>query len=962
MSTPSGPVSAFLEQKLLATLNDKKLVLWLDAEGTYTAFVDELRKRLEARRFPVPVLAFRGSFLELMLALENEGTPLDKPLLLVHVPGYNNLPSQQSPSSVRGTPLLELYSSAHLFQQNLVSLVSDAANGRRPLADIEAFVAAPGLSLASADAWLADSGAPAVDTHAESISRLSAPELVNRLTGTDAANLQEVQSALRAHAETLFGTDAEWFKFVPELTEGVIAWILCVEFVHDLRRPPRHPALARLKDLPEKTVQRCQQEAARLRQQQQEQYRTWALGVESWLRDPENTEPKDLGRIDTFQFEALTIYRGAVQALADGDYAQALRWVEAHEASQGFWVRQEVPRQWAWTLVGDAARLGVALQGAPRPLERVTGLEEAVQCYTEAAAPVDLAHRHFEQRHAALYGPLLPELTALDQAFERLRFAWADWANQLARDFARVCHEHGALPPPELRQRNLFDQAVLPLLGQDEKVALFLLDALRFEMALELRDELLGGGVQVDLRARLAELPTVTSVGMNVLAPIERDGRLTPILKDGRFTGFRTRESSVTRPDDRVKAMGTRLAGKDPVHLSLAEVGELSAATLKNKVRRASLVVVHGTEIDQAGESDFGVRIFGSLIRDIAAARHQLELAGVQQFVFTSDHGFLLQRGVRTQQGFGSRGQADRRYVLSDTERTDTGHLCVPLSALHYEAPGFLVFREDTAEYDAGRPPGSFTHGGNSLQERVIPVLHVSRKRAAADTGLRFALECEPASAAMGVQRLKVRVVPARRSGQAPLDFASSQPVDVMMRVADGSDVRMVVKDVVGAEAVVQPTGFRLRPGTGEWAEVYFVLEGAVNDRLPIELALSGDPAMKVSPATTYPVSYVPVARKEPEAREPVAEAAPAPAPVVPPAPPPRTAGGWGETLGDPDAGRVFDHLQQFGSVNEAELVQLLGHPRKARAFAARFDTFRDKLTFDVQVVITADGKRYQRL
>ncbi|NTX50290.1 BREX-6 system phosphatase PglZ, partial [Myxococcus sp. CA039A] len=868
MTTPCGPVSAFLEQKLLSTLNDKKLVVWLDAEGHYTGFVDALRLRAQAKQFPVPVLAFRDSFLELMLALEHEGSTIDKPLLLVHLPGYNNLPAQQSPNSVRGTPLLELYESAHPFQQNLASLVSAAANGRRTLPDIESFVAAPGLTLAAADAWLADAGAPAVDTHVVWISERSAPELVNLLTGTEEASHQGVKSALRARAETLFGIDDQWFATINDLTEAVVAWLLCVEFVHDLRRVPRHSDLARLKDLPPQTVQRCQQEAARLRQQQPERYRTWALGVELWLRDKEDTEPKDLGRIDTFQFEALTIYRGAVQALAAGDYAQALHWVEAHEASQGFWVKQEPPRQWAWTLVGDAARLGVALLGAPRPLEHVSGLEEAVQRYTEAAAPVDLAHRLFEQRHAALYGPLLPELTALNLAFEKLRFAWADWADVLARDFARVCREHGALPPPELQQRSLFDQAVLPLLGAGEKVALFVLDALRFEMALELRDELLGSGVQVDLRARLAELPTVTAVGMNALPPIERDGRLTPLVKDGRFTGFRTGEGTVTRPDDRVKVMGSRTAGKAPLQLPLAEVGQTSVARLKKRVEQAQLVVVHGLDIDQAGEADFGVRVFGGIIRDIVAARHQLELAGVQQFVFTSDHGFLLQRGVRTQ-GFGARGQADRRYVFSDTERMDADHLCVPLASLHYEAPGFLVFREDTAEYDVGRAPGSFTHGGNSLQERVIPVLHVSRKRAAADTGLRFAIECEPASAAMGVQRLRVRVSPAKRSGQAPLEFASSQPVDVVMRVAGNTDVRMVVKDVTGADAVAQPGGFRLRPGTSEWAEVYFVLEGAVNDRLAVELALAGDLSVKASPPTTYPVSYVPAARKEPETPEP---------------------------------------------------------------------------------------------
>ncbi|HZH18363.1 MAG TPA: BREX-6 system phosphatase PglZ [Archangium sp.] len=953
MTSPSGPVSAFLEQKVLSTLNDKKLVVWLDAEGAYIGFVDELCKRAQAKQFPVPVLAFRGSFLELMLALEHEGSTIDKPLLLVHLPGYNNLPAQQSPQSVRGTPLLELYESAHSLQLNLASLVSAAANGRRPLPDIEAFTAAPGLSLAAADAWLAQAGAPAVDTHVEWISRLSAPELLTQLTGVEAAHLQGVESALRARAETLFGTDAPWFEAIPELTEAVVAWLLCVEFVHDLRRPPRHPDLARLQALPEKTVQRCQQEAARLRHQQPERYRTWALGVELWLRDKEDTEPKDLGRVDTFQFEALTIYRGAVQALAARDYAQALHWVEAHEASQGFWVQQEQPRKWAWTLVGDAARLGVALHGAQRPLERVTSLEEAVERYVEAAAPVDLAHRRFEQRHAALYGPLLPELTALNLAFEQLRFAWSDWADLLAKDFARVCREHGALPPAELQQRSLFEQAVLPLLGSGEKVALFVLDALRFEMALELREELLGSGVQVDLRARLAELPTITAVGMNALAPIERNGRLHPVLKDGRFTGFRTGEAAVTRPDDRVKAMGSRTAGKSPLPLSLAEVGQLSATKLKNRVAQAQLIVVHGIDLDHAGESGFGVHVFRDILRNIVAARHQLELAGVQQFIFTSDHGFLLQRGVRAH-GFDSRGLADRRYVFSTTERADAGHLCVPLASLGYEAPGFLVFREDTAEYDVGRTPGAFTHGGNSLQERVIPVLHVSRKRAAAVTSLHFAIECETASAAMGVQRLRVRVSPARESGQTPLDFASSQPVDVVMRVPGRPDIQVVVKDVIGTDGGAQATGLRLRPGTSDWTEVYFVLEGAVDERLPVELALASDLSVTASPATAYPVSYVPTARKEPDA--------PAPQPKAPPAPPPKVLGGWGEKLGDLDAGKVFDHLQQFGSVNEAELVHLLGHPRKARAFAARFDSFRDKLTFDVQVMVTADGKRYQRL
>jgi hypothetical protein len=67
---------------------------------------------------------------------------------------------------------------------------------------------------------------------------------------------------------------------------------------------------------------------------------------------------------------------------------------------------------------------------------------------------------------------------------------------------------------------------VAPLLKGGERTALFVLDALRYEMALELRDELENAALQFDLRARLAELPTITAVGMNVLAPVARDGRL----------------------------------------------------------------------------------------------------------------------------------------------------------------------------------------------------------------------------------------------------------------------------------------------------------------------------------------------------------------------------------------------------------------------------------------------------
>ena len=58
-------------------------------------------------------------------------------------------------------------------------------------------------------------------------------------------------------------------------------------------------------------------------------------------------------------------------------------------------------------------------------------------------------------------------------------------------------------------------------------MAYFLIDAFRYEMATELLREFAGAGTTVHLAGRYAELPTITAVGMNALAPVAKAGRLT---------------------------------------------------------------------------------------------------------------------------------------------------------------------------------------------------------------------------------------------------------------------------------------------------------------------------------------------------------------------------------------------------------------------------------------------------
>jgi hypothetical protein len=371
-----------------------------------------------------------------------------------------------------------------------------------------------------------------------------------------------------------------------------------------------------------------------------------------------------------------------------------------------------------------------------------------------------------------------------------------------------------------------------------------------------------------------------------------------------------------------------------PLALSLEDVRTVSEDKLRNQVAQAGLVVVHSQELDTAGESGLGAAHFESVLRDLSLAYAKLEKAGVSQFVFTADHGFLLGRRERREM-FGSRGMADRRHAWSDDERNDRGYLHVSFEQLGYEGKGFLVFRDDVDEFNRGQPLSDFSHGGNSLQERVIPVLKVSRKGAHREQQ-RFVVRVEPDEPIMGFHRVRLRVELRKEDGQAPLTFAATRKVDVVLRARGAPGVEVVLKNV--AQGAVS-----LEPSSERWVEVIFELTGLTDERVELEALVVGDESSLANPGRVYTVTQRSGGLK---AVSPVA---------------PTSVEGWGERLGDASAGKAFDHLEKYGSLTEQELTQLLGGPRQARAFAMRFDEHKKRLSFEVIITHTAEGKRYEK-
>ncbi len=950
-----GIVSAFLESEITKRITSQGIVVWLDKEGHYTAFVDALAKRFAERDYPYPVCGYRGSFLELMLRLETFGSGLDPEPLLIHLPGYG------TSASLLETPLLELYRAGTQYIKALPTLVSEAAAGRVTPGELEAILDSDGLSLERADAWLAADRAEGQTGFATQLEARGLHGVIDSLFEQEKRN-QALRLAIPEHAaEDLAayflrqtGMDEAWLSHtrrrttglrVEDVTEAWASYLLCVEYVTDLKREPITEPLRRLADLRKPLQDRCLDLVKHFRTQHPEAYASMADDTERHLgADKENAQAEDLGKIDTFRFEEEKIREAAIAAAQQGAFKAVFLWAK-QRSGVAFWLDRDPQRlRWEWTLLECAANVAKAMDSLGPTPNTTKNLAEALDYYRNGAYEVDRAHRHFEQRVYATPHMQLPHWNEMLVVFEQVRTQYRSWADDLARSFAKICQHHGALPDESLQQRTIFDRVVVPLASETNKVALFMIDAFRFEMAKDLEAVMKEVGTTVELSARLAELPTITKVGMNVLAPVMSGDKVFPVFaKDGDIEGFRSREFTVNGPDKRVKAMGQKIPGPEVPLWKLADVRTMSEKSLEKKVKEAPRVfVVHSLEFDDAGEIGFGPATFETTLQHIREAWMRLSNAGVKSFVFTSDHGFLLQDNTVTEHVYGRRTEPDRRYVIEEHARVEPGMYAVSMNELQYgDAQGkHLLFREDTGVFRTTKSGAPFVHGGNSLQERAIPVLVVRRQRERGGSDTVYEIHGEALEDNLGRRRLKLKLRLAPQATGA-LAFTGSSQVTLGLRVKDRPDILVTIVDVQGA-AAMQSSLLRV-PTKDEWSTVHFQLDGGAEERVQVEV-FHPDGLEKISPLVV--AGWFDVTTK--------GRPGPAPAPEAKPA-----IEKWVVGIEDEGFRRVFEHIEQYGSINETELGHILGNPRKVRTFAREFDELVKRVKFRVRIDTTGTMKCY---
>jgi hypothetical protein len=431
---------------------------------------------------------------------------------------------------------------------------------------------------------------------------------------------------------------------------------------------------------------------------------------------------ENLGSIDTFRFEERVLLEYAGNLIVAAKFDEALRLVAERENS--FWLERDVGRKAQWEAVRRITELGsLAIKVRSEAKKANDNPIDWLDSYTKKDGwyRLDQAQRRMEAWISNLEEE--PEEKPLAVA----RRAYDDTCYEMAERYTKALTKGSWSIPGSLHQTRIYSDVVAE---RPKPVAYFLVDAMRFEMGMEMVGRLPKTS-EVSVRPAITALPSITPMGMAALMPgastsysvVEQKGVLGALI-DGVFL-----------PDlsSRKKFAASRIPKL--VDLSLDELLSLQPSKVKKKIEDAQVVVVRSQEIDHAGETGFTFQarqVMDSVIDNLARAIRKLAVAGVECAVVTADHGHLFfandrEESMRTESPGGNTVELHRRCWIGRGGSTPTGCVRVAASALGYASDLDMVFPIGSGVFRAGGDL-AFHHGGLSLQEMVIPVLTIRTK------------------------------------------------------------------------------------------------------------------------------------------------------------------------------------------------------------------------------------------
>lgn len=351
---------------------------------------------------------------------------------------------------------------------------------------------------------------------------------------------------------------------------------------------------------------------------------------------------------------------------------------------------------------------------------------EYIKLYVKSLYKLDLYYRHLDTSYEKIENPI----DEMEQLCCRLELHYEQsYLAKLGGAFSKAISDQTQWEFTGVQKSAQFFQLIQR--QQYKKLFVIISDGLRYEIGQDIfekikNDSALRGKVSIEYA--LSPLPSETRFGMASLLPHTKlsyvDGA---VLVDGQACNSFAARNAILKS----KNVGYAAIGYE-------EINRFSRDELRFFMADKSIVYIYHNVIDRAGEHN-ETKVFAETSRAIeeitALVRRLYNHLQISNFYITADHGFLYrQNAICESQKYSNIVsqnplEASKRYLL-----TDDDSLSIPYTTtVTLDEFGENLRVINPYSYDLFKTQGAgtqYVHGGASLHETVVPIIHISELNA----------------------------------------------------------------------------------------------------------------------------------------------------------------------------------------------------------------------------------------
>jgi uncharacterized protein (TIGR02687 family) len=359
--------------------------------------------------------------------------------------------------------------------------------------------------------------------------------------------------------------------------------------------------------------------------------------------------------------------------------------------------------------------------------------QDYVERYITDFYQFDMLYRKALEAHHKLTSEVVPILSALEKRKNQLDIDYASLTNDLNVEWLDCVIDGGyyfdSLTIP--KQEDFYQREYGDTDGKS-KLVVIISDAMRYEVAQELLESLGREKHVAKLSAQRAMLPTETKYCKQTMLPYQR---LT-LVKDNGKVDMAVDGQVLSLIEKRSEHLGINRTNAICIKFSDYVKNNQSA---NREVFKRPLVYVYHDTIDDAGHGQNPLDVIDACRRSVEQLSSLVKslhaTMNVANVIVTSDHGFLY-NDIKIEekdklQITDSDIEKKTRYYLTTNPDCVEGIVKFPLervSTIHTDEQVYVGVPKGTNRISASGGY-NFAHGGASLQEMIVPVIHSSQRR-----------------------------------------------------------------------------------------------------------------------------------------------------------------------------------------------------------------------------------------